>query len=155
MNSEMTPIVETNNFIVLDEYKKQKVTSDAFQSEAELERELISDLEAQGYEYRKDIASLEAMMDNLKTQLETLNKTTFTSSEWQRFAKNILKSRMTQLQIKQKKFKKIIYMILRLMMGIFKIFIFLIKKILPEIMSRLLINLNKKEYKLIVMMLQF
>lgn len=103
MNSEMTPIVETNNFIVLDEYKKQKVTSDAFQSEAELERELISDLEAQGYEYRKDIASLEAMMDNLKTQLETLNKTTFTSSEWQRFCEEYLEKPNDTITDKTKK----------------------------------------------------
>lgn len=99
----MTPIVETNNFIVLDEYKKQKVTSDAFQSEAELERELISDLEAQGYEYRKDIASLEAMMDNLKTQLETLNKTTFTSSEWQRFCEEYLEKPNDTITDKTKK----------------------------------------------------
>lgn len=90
MNSQMKPVLETNNFIVLDEYKKQKTSSDAYQSEAELEKELISDLQAQGYEYRKDITSIEAMMGNLKIQLETLNKTTFTPSEWKRFCDEYL-----------------------------------------------------------------
>lgn len=90
MSSEIKPILETNNFIVLDEYKKQKASSDTYQSEADLEKELISDLVSQGYEYRKDISSIEAMMDNLKTQLETLNKTTFTSSEWKRFCEEYL-----------------------------------------------------------------
>lgn len=90
MSSEIKPVLETNNFIVLDEYKKQKASSDAYQSEADLEKELISDLVSQGYEYRKDISSIDAMMDNLKTQLETLNKTTFTSSEWKRFCEEYL-----------------------------------------------------------------
>lgn len=90
MSSEIKPVLETNNFIVLDEYKKQKASSDTYQSEADLEKELISDLVSQGYEYRKDISSIDAMMDNLKTQLETLNKTTFTSSEWKRFCEEYL-----------------------------------------------------------------
>lgn len=90
MSNQIKPVLETNNFIVLDEYKKQKPSSDTYQSEAELEKELISDLQAQGYEYRKDITSIEAMMDNLKIQLETLNKTTFTPSEWKRFCDEYL-----------------------------------------------------------------
>ena len=90
MIDEIKPIVETNNFIVLDKYQKLKVSSDKYQSEAELEKELISDLQAQGYEYRKDITSIEAMMDNLKIQLETLNKTTFTPDEWKRFCDEYL-----------------------------------------------------------------
>lgn len=90
MNSEIKPVLETNNFIVLDEYQKQKASSDTYQSEADLEKELISDLVSQGYEYRKDISSIDTMMDNLKVQLETLNKTTFTSSEWKRFCEEYL-----------------------------------------------------------------
>lgn len=90
MSSEIKPVLETNNFIVLDEYQKQKASSDTYQSEADLEKELILDLVSQGYEYREDISSIEAMMDNLKMQLETLNKTTFTSSEWKRFCEEYL-----------------------------------------------------------------
>lgn len=90
MSNQIKPVVETNNFIVLDEYKKQKVTSEIYQTEADLENELISNLIAQGYEYRKDITSFEAMMNNLKTQLESLNKTIFTPNEWQRFCEEYL-----------------------------------------------------------------
>lgn len=90
MSNQTKPVLETNNFIVLDEYKKQKTSSNTYQSEAELEKELIADLQAQGYEYRKDITSIEAMMDNLKTQIETINKTTFTSNEWKRFCDEYL-----------------------------------------------------------------
>ncbi len=103
MNSQMKPVLETNNFIVLDEYKKQKTSSDAYQSEAELEKELISDLQAQGYEYRKDITSIEAMMGNLKIQLETLNKTTFTPSEWKRFCDEYLDTVTDTITDKTKK----------------------------------------------------
>ena len=49
MSNQIKPVLETNNFIVLDEYKKQKSSSDTYQSEAELEKELIADLQAQGY----------------------------------------------------------------------------------------------------------
>lgn len=90
MGNNTIPVLETNNFIVLDEYKKQKLISDTYQSEAELEKELISDLEAQGYEYRKDISSIDAMLNNLKEQLEALNNTKFSSSEWQRFCEEYI-----------------------------------------------------------------
>ena len=90
MGNNTIPVLETNNFIVLDEYKKQKLISDTYQSEAELEKELISDLEAQGYEYRKDISSIDAMLNNLKEQLETLNNTKFSSSEWQHFCEEYI-----------------------------------------------------------------
>lgn len=90
MNNETTPIVETNNFIVLDKYKNIVETSDSYQSEYDLEKELIADLTHQGYEYRKDIVSTEKMLDNLKLQIETLNKTKFSPDEWQRFCDSYL-----------------------------------------------------------------
>lgn len=136
MNSEIKPVLETNNFIVLDEYQKQKASSDTYQSEADLEKELISDLVSQGYEYRKDISSIDTMMDNLKVQLETLNKTTFTSSEWKRFCEEYLDKANDTIIDKTKKFMRIISTILLLTMDIFKIFIFWIKKTYPEILFK-------------------
>ena len=44
-------IAESNNFIVLDKYKKDWKVADSYQSEDALERELIQDLQNQGYEY--------------------------------------------------------------------------------------------------------
>lgn len=90
MNNTTTPIIESNNFIVLDKYTNINDSSDSYQSEAELEKEFINDLSNQGYEYRKDITSTESMLDNVKVQLENLNKTSFSDEEWQRFCSEYL-----------------------------------------------------------------
>ena len=90
MNNATTPIIESNNFIVLDKYTNIVETSDSYQTEAELEKELISDLINQGYEYRKDINSTESMLNNIKVQLEELNKTSFSDDEWKRFCSEYL-----------------------------------------------------------------
>lgn len=68
-----------------EEYGK-KLRSDAFQSEAALEKEFIHLLTTQGYEYLTihDEASLVA---NLRKQLELLNDYTFSDKEWERFFK--------------------------------------------------------------------
>lgn len=44
-------IAESNNFIVLEKYTNVQDTSDSYQSESDLERELIQDLINQGYEF--------------------------------------------------------------------------------------------------------
>lgn len=90
MNNATTPIIESNNFIVLDKYTNIVETSDSYQTEAELEKELISDLINQGYEYRKDINSTESMLNNIRVQLEDLNKTSFSDDEWKRFCSEYL-----------------------------------------------------------------
>lgn len=84
MTSETTPIAETNHFIVLDHYE-QIEQSGGYQSECDLEQELIADLAAQGYEYRKDLNSQDKLMANLRTQIEGLNNLTFSDAEWGRF----------------------------------------------------------------------
>ena len=90
MNNTTTSIIESNNFIVLDKYTNIVETSDSYQTEAELEKELISDLINQGYEYRKDINSTESMLNNIRVQLEELNKTSFSDDEWKRFCSEYL-----------------------------------------------------------------
>nr|WP_314232239.1 type I restriction endonuclease subunit R [uncultured Moraxella sp.] len=84
MNLQSKPIAETNNFIVLDKYLKIEQTG-SYQTEADLERELIADLSSQGYEYRKDITSHDALLANVRDKLQALNNVTFTDAEWQRF----------------------------------------------------------------------
>ncbi len=44
-------IAESNNFIVLDKYSKYSQVNESYQSEYDLEREFIADLENQGYDY--------------------------------------------------------------------------------------------------------
>ena len=51
MPEHTTPIVESNSFIVLDKYVREWQAAESYQSEADLERELLKDLQNQGYEY--------------------------------------------------------------------------------------------------------
>ncbi|HEM6509852.1 TPA: type I restriction endonuclease subunit R [Streptococcus suis] len=78
------PIIESNNFIVLDKYVKS-VQPNHYQTEADLEKELISDLQQQGYEYLNYLTTPEALLGNLREQMEKLNRVSFTDAEWQRF----------------------------------------------------------------------
>ncbi|HFI0135551.1 TPA: type I restriction endonuclease subunit R [Streptococcus suis] len=78
------PIIESNNFIVLDKYVKS-VQPGHYQTEADLEKELIADLQQQGYEYLNYLTTPEALLGNLREQMETLNRVSFTDAEWQRF----------------------------------------------------------------------
>lgn len=71
------------------EYGSKALRSDAYQSEADLEKEFISLLSGQGYEYL-NVKSEVDLIANLKKQLELLNSYTFTDNEWQRFFKSIL-----------------------------------------------------------------
>ncbi len=86
---ETTPITETNHFIVLDKYEKIEQPN-SYQTEADLERELIGDLQFQGYEYRPDLNSQQALLDNVREQLERLNNVHFLDSEWKRFVDEYL-----------------------------------------------------------------
>lgn len=56
----------------------------AYQTEAELERELIEQLAQQGYEY-VTFTSEDELVLNLRKQLEKLNNIAFTDSEWKHF----------------------------------------------------------------------
>lgn len=81
---QTTPIAETNNFIILDKYEKIE-QSGSYQSEADLERELIADLQQQGYEYRKDLNTPDKLLANVRDQLQKLNNVQFSDAEWARF----------------------------------------------------------------------
>ena len=87
-----TPIAETASYIVLDKYEAQPKTAQGYQSEAALEREFIEDLCRQGYEYAQHIKDPEALLSNVRLQLEHLNGMQFTDAEWQRFCREYLDS---------------------------------------------------------------
>lgn len=77
-------IAESEVSTVLAEYKPEDKKYTAYQSEAELERELIRNLQEQGYEYLQ-IHNAHDLEDNLRIQLQKLNNYVFSDSEWQRF----------------------------------------------------------------------
>ena len=56
----------------------------AYQSEAELEKEFIAQLQAQAYEYLTVTTEAQLVL-NLRRQLEALNGITFSGAEWERF----------------------------------------------------------------------
>ena len=62
-------IAESKNFIVLDQYTKDWQVNDSYQSESELERELIQDLVNQGYEYAPKLNTPETLLANVREQL--------------------------------------------------------------------------------------
>jgi type I restriction enzyme, R subunit len=90
MPEQTTPIAETNRFIVLDKYVRAWEAADSYQSEADLERELVQDLRNQGYEYLPKLKSTDAMLANVREQLQALNDVQFTDKEWARFVQTYL-----------------------------------------------------------------
>ena len=84
------PIAETNRFIVLDQYTKEWKAADSYQSEGDLERELVQDLINQGYEFLPDLTTPEALLVNVRVQLQALNKVQFADGEWLRFVETFL-----------------------------------------------------------------
>ena len=85
-----TPIAESNNFIVLERYRKEWKVADSYQSEDALERELIQDLVDQGYEYLPGLNNPKTLLANVRVQLQALNQVQFSEGEWQRFVETYL-----------------------------------------------------------------
>ncbi|MEY2340661.1 HsdR family type I site-specific deoxyribonuclease [Acidithiobacillus sp. IBUN Pt1247-S3] len=83
-------IAESNNFIVLDKYTQEWKVSESYQSEYDLEREFIQDLQNQGYEYLPSLNTPDALLANVRVQLQTLNAVQFLDGEWLRFVENFL-----------------------------------------------------------------
>ena len=77
-------IVSSTESTVVAEYTARYDHSGSYQSEAALENEFIRVLQTQGYEYLK-IHDEEALVSNLRKQLELLNSYTFSDNEWKRF----------------------------------------------------------------------
>ncbi len=78
-------IAEMTNGIILAHFEKMPLSREtAYQSESELERQMIENLTAQGYE-RLHVKSTEDLYANLKIRLEQLNGVSFSPEEWRRF----------------------------------------------------------------------
>lgn len=80
-------VLSTSESTVVTEYEPQTKRSDSYQSETALEQAFIKMLGEQGYEYVA-IHNEEALISNLRRQLELLNDYSFTDKEWQSFFKD-------------------------------------------------------------------
>lgn len=90
--SQYKTIAESNNFIVLDKYIKYSELNEpsmVYQTEAALEKEFIQDLINQGYE-NPHLNTTEALLENVRVQLQALNNMEFLDSEWARFVEEYL-----------------------------------------------------------------
>lgn len=85
--SKYQVIMEDNGSTVVTEYEPQKRKVETYQSEAELEKEFITMLTEQGYEYLT-IHDSKTLEKNLRLQLEQLNQYQFSESEWDDFFNN-------------------------------------------------------------------
>ena len=88
--SDYKTIAESKNFIVLDKYTQEWKVAESYQSEGDLEREFIQDLRNQGYEYLSGLNTPEALLTNVRVQLQTLNNVQFADGEWLRFVETWL-----------------------------------------------------------------
>lgn len=88
--AQYNTIAESNNFIVLDDYSIARAAAAVYQTEFALEREFIQDLVSQGYENPSNLTTPEAMLANVRMQLQTLNDVVFTDSEWIRYVEEYL-----------------------------------------------------------------
>lgn len=82
--SQYNIIAESAEYTVVSEFEHAVSTSEAYQSEAELEKEFIRLLGEQGYEYLP-IHTEADLVSNLRTSLEKLNDYRFTDNEWEHF----------------------------------------------------------------------
>ena len=88
--SEYKTIAESKRFIVLDQFTREPKISESYQSESDLEREFITDLQNQGYEYLPGLNTPAAMLANVRLQLQALNDVEFSDLEWSRFGEKWL-----------------------------------------------------------------
>lgn len=88
--SDYKTIAESKNFIVLDKYSREWKASESYQSEYDLEREFIQDLQNQGYDYAPDLNTPEKLLANVRAALQALNNAQFSEGEWLRFVETWL-----------------------------------------------------------------
>ena len=84
MSEQYKMVAENPQSTVVSDFETAYRRSAQYQSEAEMERDFIAQLEKQGYEYLP-IKTEAELIDNLRRQLERLNDYKFTDTEWQSF----------------------------------------------------------------------
>ena len=87
--AQYTVISQSNEETVVAEYKPVTSRSDAYQSEAALEKEFIRMLQEQSYEYVR-IHEEKDLIANLRKQLSILNDYEFSEDEWKQILNNCI-----------------------------------------------------------------
>ena len=82
-----TLVAENPESTVVTDYQSPFRREANYQSEAELEKSFIEQLQTQAYEYLP-ITTEQELIDNLRNQLEILNGYQFTNTEWDQFFKS-------------------------------------------------------------------
>jgi len=88
-NNKYNLVVENTQSTVVSEYVSNLKRVSHYQSEDELERAFIKQLETQAYEYL-NITSEDELVLNLRKQLEKLNNISFSDKEWERFFNGVI-----------------------------------------------------------------
>ncbi len=87
--SQYDSIMVTDEYTVAAEYEPVQRNATACQSEAELEKEFIENLQRQGYEYLGSI-DFDGLRLNLRKQIERLNGFIFSDRDWDRFYRTVI-----------------------------------------------------------------
>ena len=87
---------------MVSEYDHVATPAEAYQSEADLEKEFIRLLGEQGYEYLP-IHTEADLISNLRSQLEKLNHYSFTDNEWARFFNECIANKNDDIVAKTQK----------------------------------------------------
>ncbi|MCL2653841.1 MAG: type I restriction endonuclease subunit R, partial [Propionibacteriaceae bacterium] len=98
-------VAQTPESTVVAEWTPLNWGDDAYQSEADLEAELIATLQTQAYE-RLQVITEDDLITNLRAQLEKLNAMQFTNDEWQRFFSTVIASQTEGIVEKTRKIQQ-------------------------------------------------
>ena len=98
-------IAENEDYTIVSDYLATYRKSDKYQTEAQLEKELIETLTEQGYDYLP-IHKEKDLVDNLRVQLQRLNDYTFTDSEWKRFFNDVIANQNDGIEAKTAKIQE-------------------------------------------------
>ena len=100
--SQYNIIAESQEYTVVSEYDHVATPAEAYQSEADLEKEFIRLLGEQGYEYLP-IHTEADLISNLRSQLEKLNHYSFTDNEWEHFFNECIANKNDDIVAKTQK----------------------------------------------------
>ena len=94
MAEQFNIISEQDNCTVVTKYEPQQRSGNAYQSEAELEQWLITQLQHQGYEY-PTIRNEEELLLNLRKELGEVNDIVLSDKEWSNLLQEISNDTLT------------------------------------------------------------
>lgn len=110
--NKISVVAENPENTVVAEYQGMKTKQTEYQSEADLEKAFIKQLQNQAYDYLP-IHSEKDLIDNLRHQLEKLNDYHFTDKEWDTFFKQEIANPnfgiKEKTKIIQEDYKKVLY----------------------------------------------